>query len=297
MAEDLFFPLDVSWEALKRFNIITHSYSFNEAAKKIGTSNSALLMQMDQLEKTLGYPLFMRLNRNRTKQLTDHGELVRKATEKFFLILSKPLTDQDEGLSLKERLRVITTEGLAKTVLFEPINKFLAKHPGLQLEVMTKKTPELIEPGEVVIRSNFLEQPTIRREFLFSHSVRMYASKDYLKIHGKPKRPYELANHKMLYFSPYGAAAATARWREEFNVLLSPSITSDSIDYLIDQCREGAGIIEVADLFKDQGDLVEVLPRVIRDRVNVYIAYNKKSTHDPIVTEFVDHVMDNLGEI
>ncbi|GEM_PF-4811617 len=298
MTDELYFPLHVNWELLKRFNIVANSYSFQEAARKVGTSSSALLGQMDQLEKELTYPLFKRVNRNRSKVLTPDGEMLKVATENMFEFLSKPLQEMvNQGEAGKAQiLRIITTEGLATSLLYEPIKNFMASHPDVKLELMTKTSPEMIEPGEVWIRSNFMEQRHVKREFLFSHHLKMYASKDYVKKYGKPNRQYELANHKILYYSTQGGATAKDRWREEYNVLTTPDITSDSIDFLVRQCVDGAGILEVADLFTDQGELVEMLPKIQRDRIDIYIAYNKKSGHEQLIPDFVDYLQEVLGE-
>jgi DNA-binding transcriptional LysR family regulator len=288
MSEELYLPLDVNWEQLKRFNICANSFNFNEAARKIGTSASALLGQLDQLEEAMGYQLFKRINKNRSKTLTPEGELLKQATQQIFLFLSIPLTEQAKmNRSQPKVLRVITTEGLAKTVLFDPINEYLKQNPVLQLQLITKASAELIEPGEIVIRPNFLEQKQVRREYLLSYTYKLLASKEYIKAYGQPESPLDLINHKVLMFNKSGSSATSFHWKPEFNTYLTPAITSDSFEYLLKQCQEGQGIYEVADLYFQKDDLEEVFPGYEGEKLDLFAAYNKKSAHEQLIPDFV----------
>lgn len=293
--DGVYFPIQINWELLKRFNVVANSYSFVEAARKIGTSPSALLIQMDTLEKEVGYLLFKRVSKNRSKILTPEGELLKEATQHIFLFLSIPLSEQAKQSREKARvLRVITTAGLAKSILYGHLQDFLELNPGLVLELITSASPYMIEPGEVVIRGDFLEQKNVKREYLLSNYFKLCASKEYLDKFGIPKNPLDLVNHRILVHSNKAAMDPSLQWKEDLNIHVTPFIVSDSFDFLTKACQMGAGILEVSDLyFKDSG-LIEVLPELSSDRSDIYIAYNKKSAHEQLIPEFVTFLKDRI---
>ncbi len=297
MAKPVFIPNDINWELLKRFNVCANSFGFNEAAKKIGTSPSALLGQIEVLEKQIGFNLFERVNRNRSKTLTPEGQMLKEATQQIFLFLSTPMNEQKKLSKSQARiLRVITTEGLAKTILVKPINQYLEDHPDIQLQLITKSTADLIEPGEVVIRSNFVEQKHVRREYLLNYKMKLYASKTYINKFGRPASPLDLSNHKVLIFNSLGAKDSSFLWKPDLNIYLTPTVVSDSFDFLLKQCYEGQGIFELADLYLEKDELVDLFPDMSGEQFDLYLSYNKKSTYEDLIPDFVKFLKKSIGD-
>jgi DNA-binding transcriptional LysR family regulator len=282
---------------LKRFNICANSFGFNEAAKKIGTSPSALLGQIETLEKVVGYNLFERVNKNRSKVLTPEGELLKQATQQIFLFLSVPLSEQAQiNRAQRKVLRVVTTEGLSKTLLFKPLNDYLDQNPEVQLQLVTKSSAEMIEPGEVVIRTNFIDQKHVRREYLLSFYFKLFASREYIEAYGMPDNPLDLVNHKMLMMYTQGNTNTAFHWRSDYNIYFTPEISSDSFEYLLMQCHAGRGIFEIADLYLDRNELVDVFPDMQGEEFELYVAYNKKSSYEQLVPSFVKFLKKALGD-
>ncbi len=132
--------MDNEWDAdflgaLVAFHAVADSGSFSEAARRLGTSKSALSKQVQRLEDRLGARLLHRTTRSLS--LTEPGRLalehasqvVRSAQSARAAVAS--LTSEPRGL-----LRVTTSVAYGKAVLLTLVSEFLRRYPEVQVDVL-----------------------------------------------------------------------------------------------------------------------------------------------------------------
>lgn len=282
---------ETNWELLKRFNICARSKSFSNAANVIGTSPSALLNQIEQLEGDIGAALFIRGPKNRSMQLIEEGIYLKKATDKMFqiasdhLFIGEPLEEESY-----EVVRVITTSSFAESILLEVFSDFLKNHGMVQLQVVTQMSPRLIEEGEIFLVPHLVEQKNIIKHHLLTYYMKFYAGKDYINSYGKPSSSDALINHDFLAFNYLNSPIDKLLLRLDNSISVVPAVVSNSFNFLKEMGIRDHGLIEFPDIVTQDTGLEEILPDTYRQKNDLYMAYIKTSTYRPLFNEMVQSI-------
>ena len=82
--------------------------------------------------------------------------------------------------------------------LAQPISEFLDRHPDIRIEVdLNDRRQDLIEENiDLAIRIGELEDSTLIARKLANVHFAVCASPEYLRVHGEPRHPAEVANMK-----------------------------------------------------------------------------------------------------
>ncbi|WP_332743071.1 LysR substrate-binding domain-containing protein [Hydrogenophaga sp.] len=199
-----------SWtDKLKRmalFAEIVDSGSISAAARRVGSTPSALSQQLRLLEQSLGLVLLHRSTRRIT--LTEAGEryypacaaMVAQARSADSAL--ERLRDEPEG-----ELRLAAPIGFGELLAtaLEP----LRRHPRLRLHLLLDDTPiDLIaERVDLALRvGRFTDSALVARR-LGELQRQLCAAPRYLAERGWPRHPDELAGHDWLGLPPRGAGA------------------------------------------------------------------------------------------
>lgn len=283
----LAFPEDINWELLKRFMICASSKTFREAKDKIGTSPSALSKQMDELENALGIKLFERINDYRSNQLTSHGELYYNYIKDIYFHLQQLFTTVRKESKKQNIIKIITTPGIAEHLLPNLLIKYNSNFPDVDLQIISEDLPREIKNDEIMIRSGFLAQSNVVKKYIFSHKMHFYASSDYIKKFGAPKKIEDIINHKNLALEG-GNSRNTNKGTFFLNRLdMIPDFSSNSLNLLYKLCKDGKGILELPDIFEGVERLDKVLEGELTTVRNVYICYNPNLTAQSHISGFV----------
>jgi DNA-binding transcriptional LysR family regulator len=174
---------------------VVETGSFSAVARERELSQAAVARQVSQLEEHFGVRLFHRTTRKLS--LTDDGEML--------LGLARPVLDGVDGLEAALGRQSASPVGLvrvgvtvtASLFLAERLPTLLVDHPGLKVElVVSDRFGDMIEDrldlawrvGEIIDMS-----VVARRS---GTAVRVAAAApSYIKRHGEPSSPAELANH------------------------------------------------------------------------------------------------------
>lgn len=132
--------MDNDWDsdflgALVAFSAVADAGSFSEAARRLGTSKSALSKQVQRLEERFGARLLHRTTRSLS--LTEPGRLslehatqvVRSAQAARDAVAS--LTSEPRGL-----LRLTTSVAYGKAVLLPLVSEFLRSYPKVEVDLV-----------------------------------------------------------------------------------------------------------------------------------------------------------------
>lgn len=182
---------------------VIKSGSFTKAADNTGHSTSYISKEVTKLEDRLGVRLINRTTRSIS--LTPEGEMYFKQYQQ--------ITDDAEQAETSVNQRQLEPIGLLKVSCpisfglphLKPIlAKFLTLYPKVNLELnMTGRHVDVVADGfDVVIRTavQLEDSGLISRLLINSYGVTV-ASPQYLALHGTPKHPSELSQHKTITYS------------------------------------------------------------------------------------------------
>lgn len=269
----------MQWDKLKIFYHVAKFQSISKAAQYLNVAQSAISRQIIDLENSLGYKLLNRLPKG--VSLTREGQILFENTEKMFVYSELALTQiQDEQIEPQGDMSIGTNVGLVETWIYQLIPDFLKLYPNINLSIFSKDTPLDVESLEVQVALQPFDetQPDLIQNFLMSWHRKLYASKEYLKKYGIPRKTSDLENHKLLAYGPERIHLfSNVNWHLRLNngLLQKPYLNSNSLRTLFHLGNSGIGIISFSQespLLKDS-NLIEILPECEGPRIDIYFSY------------------------
>lgn len=234
--------------AMSVFARVAELGSFTKAAERLDMAPASVSAAVQNLETHLGVRLFTRTTRKIS--LTDDGRAYLERCQRV-------LTEIDETeAALKQtqtnpqgKLRVEIPTGLGHMYVTPALPAFSERYPDVQV-VMTfnDRFVDLAEEEvDVIMRIGELSDSTMVARRLYEARFICCASPDYLKRHGRPQHPRELAQHNCLgYFS--ASLGRSARWNfkkdgQPFTFAPTGTLHLNNSEALIDLAAAGVGII------------------------------------------------------
>jgi DNA-binding transcriptional LysR family regulator len=172
--------------------------SLSAAARSLGVTPPALSMRLRKLETMLGLVLANRTARK--LQLTSEGE--RFGREAYELLqkldgLRESLQRDDQRLT--GTLRVSAPFGYGRTHVAPLLARFSRLHPSLRLQLDLRETPwPDRHDADVVVHVGTVRDSSWVAHPLAANERWLCASPAYLREHGTPRSPAELAYHSCI---------------------------------------------------------------------------------------------------
>ena len=175
--------------------------SFAAAARDLGGSPSTLAKSVARLETALGVKLFHRTTRQVT--LTVDGERLFHRCERLlaeFEDLKADATGVRAAPSGTVRLDVPMFYG--RRFVLPILATLQRQHPALVFEVRFRDAfADLVKDGiDLAVRAGELSDSSLVARRIDSQGLVLVASPAYLRAHGTPARPEDLAGHKAVVF-------------------------------------------------------------------------------------------------
>lgn len=275
--------------------------SFSRAAEALGLSPSGVSRAVARLEHRIGVRL---LDRNtRSVGLTDEGR-------RFFEHVA-PLLDGIENAviqtagaaeTVRGRLRVNVDAYFSRMMLAPHVTRFMAMHPDISLELVVKdQLGDLVGEGfDLAMRFGAPpDSSLVARKLLDTHTMTV-AAPAYLKKHGKPKHPEELARHECILVRNSLNGQLLQSWRYQRQrktvaVDVQGRLVVNEAGTLLGACLAGAGIarmkaIGVRDLLAS-GALVALLDDWQGERFPLYALYPSRHLPAAKVRAFIDFAL------
>lgn len=232
--------------SVKAFVAVADAGGFAKAARKAGAATSSVMRQVDALEEYLGTILLNRSTRSVT--LTPAGEA-------YYVQAARILSDLDEAnRSVGELdgpprglLRMSLPVAFARLHVAPIVSEFLNSCPGMALELlMTDNVVNLVEDRiDLAIRIGSLESSSLIARKLATNRRVVCASPEYIRTHGEPRVPAELAKHNCLTFS-YSTGDRTwrfARAGQDQHVRVLGNLRANHSETLREAALAGLGLI------------------------------------------------------
>jgi DNA-binding transcriptional LysR family regulator len=281
------------------FARVIQAGSFTAAARSLGMPKSSVSKKVADLEARLGTRLVQRTTRR--IGLTDAGRLYFERSARIVA----EVEDADQAvaeLQSAPRGLLRATIPLSFGILGPIVASFLAEQPDVQVEIVcTDRRVDLVQDGfDLAVRAGPLQDSSLVAKKLGTIKRILVAAPDYLRKHGAPSAPDELAKHVCIAF---GGGEAPALWSLEFgnkriDVRVSPRFVINDFEMMLDAARAGVGIAWVLD-FLVAGDLRgKKLEQVLADwcsvETPVHAVYPSARHLSPKVVRFVDHLREQF---
>ena len=232
--------------SIEAFVRVAETRSFAEAARQLGVTNSVVTHRVQQLERFIEAPLFHRSTRH--VRLSEVGETYYKQCAEAVCMLTD-LTDQMRGLRATPmgKLRIRMLPGYALGHFAEPLARFGAQYPDIQLDVVVDDS--VVDPIAEGFDVAFQIFPPINDSLiekrLFVLRRLFCATPAYVEEYGLPQQPADLLQHALALYSGY---PTRKRWtfsqdsavRAELE--LPEQLRSNSVHLLRDYALTSAGI-------------------------------------------------------
>jgi DNA-binding transcriptional LysR family regulator len=288
------------------FASVVQTGSFTAAGKALSLPKSNVSRRIARLEDTLNARLLERTTRK--LRLTEIGQslyhhaqrIVEEAESANSLVDS--MTSSPRGI-LRVSASVFTGQHLLAPILPEFLKLFPEIH--LHLELSNRRI-DLIEEGiDVAIRIGSMKDSTMISRYLGNIRIYLYCSSDYISILGKPTRPENLIDHRLLLMSDMAAGAGNILRlngpRGEEKISLTPYCSINDFRTLHHFAREGLGIAALPE-YLCRGDLnneslERVLPTWEIQPVDFHAVYPSRRGAMPKLMVFLDFVKSKFVEI
>src|SRR6202789_3083598 len=280
--------------------------SFVKAAELIGLTDSGVSRAISRLETRLGVRLLDRTTRSVT--LTDEGRrFYEEGKPHLNAIEDAAIVASGAVSAVRGRLRIDIDPFLLPLVLAGRLGVFCERYPELAIEFVTSEhVGDLVSEGiDLAIRFGQPRLSTLVSRKLIEAPILTLAAPRYLKKHGKPKHPADLARHRCLQFldAYTGRPFDWAFIRDEATVEVATRgpLTFTDPKSMLEECVAGTGIAQIIGWgIKDllaSGALIDLFPDWHGERFPLF-AFHPSRKHPPAkVRAFVEFCVEILGKL
>lgn len=184
------------------FARVVEANSFAIAARRLGVSTSVASKHVAKLEKSLGARLLQRSTRKLS--LTEAGEAFYAHCARVIeeLEASEQAIAQTQA-EVRGTLRVSIPPSMMALHIAPTIAELRRRYPLLELEFdLTNRVVDFSEEGfDLALRVTRRPAPDLMARRLAMLNPCIVAAPDYLREHGVPRAPADLARHECLLFS------------------------------------------------------------------------------------------------
>ena len=287
------------FEEMQAFAAVVDAGSFVRAAEALQVSKTAVSRLIGDLESRLGVRLLHRTTRRLS--LTVEGEVFHARCKELLADVEEAEAEvtarADEAVGLL-RLNVPVSFGLMHLAPLWPA--FLQQQPKVTLDVtLSDRIVDLVEEGyDLAVRIARLPASSLVSRKLTSTKLVLCASPDYLRRHGTPSHPSEIARHAV--FS-YTLLATGEQWAFEgpegaVSVKVTPRMRSNSGDTCCAAALQHQGLVLQPSFMVSShlrsGALVEVLPAYRSLELGVYAVYASRKHVTPKVRVLIDFLVE-----
>lgn len=289
--------------AMQVFTEVAKSGSFTATADKLDMSRAMVTRYVSELEQWLGARLLQRTTRRVT--LTDAGENCLRRSEQMMALMEnmEEETGSHEG-ELRGQLRITCSMSFAYAQIAAAIVDFLKRYPQLKIDLnISEGALNLVDARiDLAIRISAEPDPSLIGRVLAPCSSVLVASPAYLRAHGMPQTPAELAAHRGLSYANFGKSVWTLRRGEELvSIRISSYFSANEASALLCAAQAGGGIalqpVYLAKPHLEDGSLQVVLPEWQLPDMSIYALYPSRKHLSPAVRALLDFLAERFAGI
>ncbi|MCS0628838.1 LysR family transcriptional regulator [Telluria mixta] len=276
---------------------VVETGSFTRAAEVLGLSASGVSRSVARLEAKIGVRLLERTTR--ALRLTGEGTRLYELAAPHLSGIEEA-ADAVAGAAAQVRgvLRVSLNPLFVRYVLAPRLPEFLARYPELEIRMVpVPDAADLVAEGvDVAVRFGPQPASSMSSRLLLNTRVLTVAAPAYLKRHGRPKVPQDLAKHECLqYINPQDGRVFDWEFHRGKEVLVVETrgrLTLTDGDALVRACVAGAGVAQMLALGFESlitgGALVDLFPDWPDERFPLYAIRPSRRLPPAAVEAFLD---------
>lgn len=291
----------MDWDKLRIFHTVATAKSFTHAGEILNLSQSAISRQISALEDSLQVALFHRHARG--LMLTEQGEILFRTVSD---ILTRLASAENALLESKERprgpLKITAPVSIGTTWLTPHMREFGELYPEITVSLLVddRELDLTMREADVAIRLFPAKHPDLIQKKLTTLKNSAYASTEYLRAYGWPKKPADLHNHKLIIFGedirlPFAevnwllGGESDAERRNVFKI--------NSLFGMMKAVESGIGIAGLPDyMVRGKPNISKVLPELEGPPTDVYFVYSLELRNSKRINVFKDFLIRKLAE-
>jgi LysR family glycine cleavage system transcriptional activator len=284
--------------ALRAFLAAGERLSFQEAARALRVTPSAISHQIRSLEDWLDAPLFTRLARR--IELTPAGKRFHRELSSAFNSIHAAAARARGGKATK--LKISALPLITNVWLIPRLEAFEAKHPNISLVIQTENRIADFERDDIDIGIRNLRAPTpglFARKLLDIQMVPLCARKLMTGAHPL-RQPKDLVHHTLINVSARGDA--WPRWLKAVGLGgLKPKreITFDTVPAALEAAARGHGVtLGMSPLVWEApaaASLVVPFAPKVEAGASYYVVHRRSDRARPEVRAFVDWLTSEMA--
>ena len=294
----------MDWDKLRIFHTVATAKSFTRAGEVMNLSQSAISRQIAALEEDLQVALFHRHARG--LMLSEQGEILFRTVSD---ILTRLSAAENALMESKERprgpLKITAPVSVGTTWLTPHMREFCDSYPEIipTLLVDDRELDLTMREADVAIRLFPAKHPDLIQKKLTVLNNSLYASNEYLRTFGVPKKPEDLERHRLVVFGeevrqPFPEVnwmlkAGLGKKEEERRA----SFKINSLFGMLKAVESSIGIAGLPDyMAKSIPGLSCVLPELKGPMIDVYLIYSIELRNSKRIKVFKEFLMRKLAE-
>lgn len=287
------------FQEMRAFVAVVEAGSFVGAADALQTSKTAVSRLVGDLELRLGTRLMQRTTRRLS--LTEAGERFHERCRELLAGVAEAEAELSEraGRAVGPlRLNVPVSFGLQHLAPLWPA--FMEQHPQVLLEVtLSDRVVDLVDEGyDLAVRIARLPSSSLVSRKLATTRMVLCASPEYLRRHGTPTQPSELAGHAVM---TYTLLSIGEQWpftgpQGEVSVRVSPRMRSNSGDTCCEAALRHQGVVLQPSFmvgpYLQSGQLQQLMPDYRSIELDIFAVYPSRKLVTPKVRAMVDFLAE-----
>jgi len=293
--------------SMRVFERVVAEGSFAAAARALDLSPPVVTRLVADLEDHLGTRLLQRSTRRLA--LTEAGQTYLNRVRNILQDIDEAhAVTRQHTTGLEGLLRLHAPPVLASHVVAPLLAEFRRRYPDIRVDLQVDSTAEPpIEDHDITLigTDDAFDADVVARKVIESEAI-LVAAPDYLRRHGTPAAPQDLAQHDCLRLkTPFGQARTWRLWCDSpahppVDVPVQPVLQANHTDTLLRATLDGAGItsvaVDVVAPYLMQGQLVRVLAPWITGRLALYAALPSRKFVPQRTRVFLDFLVEQTRQ-
>jgi LysR family transcriptional regulator for bpeEF and oprC len=287
--------------ALQAFARVVELGGFTKAADSLQLSKTTVSDLVQGLENHLGVRLLQRTTR-RVSATSDGAAFYERSAHILAELDEAEAAVMQARVTATGRLRVDMPGALAKTFVIPQLPAFLARHPQVRLELgMGLRPVQLLEESvDCVVRLGDQSDSSLVARRVGTMTSVCCASPAYLREHGTPRTPDELAAHRCVNYMSNRTGRILdwefARDGHKVVLTLDGVFAVNDHEAYVAAGLNGFGIVKAANYivrpYLESGQLVAVLPDWTVEKYAISVVYPQHRHLSAKVRIFVDWISE-----
>ena len=294
----------MDWDKLRVFHAVALCKSLTKAGETLNLSQSAVSRQVSALEDGMRVALFQRHARGLV--LTEQGDILfRTVSEMITKLQATEISLAESSAKPRGPFKVTVPTTFGTLWLAGQMKEYTELYPEIDVTLVCEdRELDLTQrQADAAIRFYPTKHPDLVQISLMSLNNSLYASNDYLRVHGVPQKLSDLAQHRLLQFDtsvgnlPFPEVNWLFALAENKSFKLAPSFRVNSLLAMRTALKQGMGIAALPDyLMHRTRHVSRVLPEVAGPVTEAWYVYPVELKNSKRIAVFRNFITQKIAE-